>query len=304
MQNFYGIEAGGTKFVCAWGSGPNDLHDRIVIPTTTPQETMQKVIAHIHEISQKTTLSGIGAAVFGPLGLNPELDNYGHITTTPKLNWQQYDFVGELKRATHLPVVFDTDVNVAVMSEYYWGAGRGLSDFIYMTVGTGIGAGAMVNGKLCHGAMHPEMGHILIPKLSHDLGSSVCAYHDACLEGLASGPSLQARWSVSDAMLLPANHIAWEMEAEYLAMAIMNYTLVFSPKRIIIGGGVMQQSHLFHFIQERLIKLLGGYVQHHYLSDLSNYVVPPALKNNAGVLGAIALASMHCVNREAVLEMA
>ena len=291
MRHFYGIEAGGTKFVCAWGSGPNDLHDRVVIPTTTPEETMQKVIAHIQETLQKTELHGIGAAVFGPIGLNPEMPDYGYITTTPKLNWRHYNFVGELKKATQLPVVFDTDVKVTVMGEYYWGAGRGLSDFIYMTVGTGIGAGAIVNGKLCHGAMHPEMGHIVMPKLPHDLGKSVCAYHDACLEGLASGPSLQARWSVSDAMDLSADHPAWEMEADYLAMALMNYTLMFSPKRIIIGGGVMQQTQLFQLIQKKLIKLLGGYVQHHYLADLENYIVAPGLKNNAGVLGAIALAS-------------
>jgi len=301
MNNFYGIEAGGTKFICAWGTDPDHLHDRVVIPTTTPHETMQKVIEHIRATQKKTTLAGIGAAVFGPIGLNPELDNYGYITTTPKAGWQHYNFVGELKNATGLPVVFDTDVNVTVMGEYYWGAGRGLSDFIYMTVGTGIGAGALVNGKLCHGAMHPEMGHIIVPKLPTDRGKSVCLFHDACLEGLASGPSLQARWSVTDAMHLPTDHIAWDMEADYLAMALMNYTFTLSPKRIIIGGGVMQQTQLFQMIQQKMITLISGYVNHYYLSDLTNYIVPPALKNNAGVLGAIALASSNNVVEEMVL---
>ena len=290
MNNIYGIEAGGTKFICAWGTGPDDLHDRIVIPTTTPAETMSQVIAHIQAVQRKARLHGIGAAVFGPLGLNPELKHYGYITSTPKLAWRYYDFIGTLQNAVSLPVVFDTDVNVTAQGEYYWGAGQGISDFIYMTVGTGIGAGAIVNGKLCHGAMHPEMGHILIPKLPHDCGKSVCAYHDACLEGLASGPSLQARWSVSDAMDLPLDHPAWEMEAHYLTMALTNYTLCYSPKRIIMGGGVMQQTQLFQMIREKLMSFLGGYVKHQYLENLMEYVMPPMLKNNAGVLGAIALA--------------
>lgn len=290
MKNFYGIEAGGTKFICAWGTGPDDLHDRVVIPTTTPPETMSTVIAHIRETLRKTTLHGIGAAVFGPLGLNPELKNYGYITSTPKLAWRHYDFVGALQNAIPLPVVFDTDVNVTAQGELCWGAGQGISDFIYMTVGTGIGAGAVVNGKLCHGALHPEMGHILVPKLTHDHGNSVCAYHNTCLEGLASGPALQARWSVSDAMDLPLDHPAWEMEAYYLALALANYTFCYSPKRIMMGGGVMQQTQLFSMIREKFIPLLGGYVHHDYLENLAEHIMPPQLKNNAGVLGAIALA--------------
>lgn len=290
MKNFYGIEAGGTKFIGAWGTGPDDLHDRVVIPTTTPPETMSTVIAHIRETLRKTTLHGIGAAVFGPLGLNPELKNYGHITSTPKLAWRHYDFVGALQNAIQLPVVFDTDVNVTAQGELCWGAGQGISDFIYITVGTGIGAGAVVNGKLCHGALHPEMGHILVPKLTHDHGNSVCAYHDTCLEGLASGPALQARWSVLDAMDLPLDHPAWEMEAHYLALALANYTFCYSPKRIMMGGGVMQQTQLFSMIREKFIPLLGGYVHHDYLENLAEHIMPPQLKDNAGVLGAIALA--------------
>lgn len=291
-RSYYGIEAGGTKFVCAWGSDPHHLYDRIVIPTTTPEETLQQVIAHIRFVSQKTALSGIGAAVFGPIGLNAEDQHYGYITSTPKQQWRYTDFVGILEQATDLPVTFNTDVNVTAMGEYFWGAGKGLSDFIYMTVGTGIGAGAIVNGKLCHGALHPEMGHILVPKLANDHVESVCDYHAACLEGLASGPAIQARWDVKDAMLLPQDHLAWEMEADYLAAALMNYTLCLSPKRIIMGGGVMQQTHLFPLIRKKLNALLAGYVNHRYLDNMDAYVVPPLLKNNAGVLGAIALATV------------
>lgn len=297
MAHFYGIEAGGTKFVCAWGSGPGDLHDRIVIPTTTPEETMQKVVSHIKEVSQKTTLLGIGAAVFGPLALNPEMENYGCITTTPKQYWRHFNFIGCLHNETKLPVAFDTDVNVTAMGELAWGAGKGISDFIYVTVGTGIGAGAIVNGRICHGALHPEMGHMFIPKHPHDQGESVCIYHDKCLEGLASGPSLHARWGVSDAKHLSPDHKAWDLEAHYISLALANMTFCLSPKRIILGGGVMQQRHLFPMIHDKLVEMLGGYVQHAYLDAIEDYVVPPQLKNNAGVLGAIALAKTQITKK-------
>jgi fructokinase len=290
MQHFYGIEAGGTKFVCAWGSGPEDIRDRVVIPTTTPEETMSLVISHIRMVMQKTKLSGIGAAVFGPLALNPEFDNYGCITSTPKKAWRHYNFVGALHYATKLPIVFDTDVNVTAIGEQHWGAGKHVSDFIYMTVGTGIGAGAIVNHKICHGALHPEMGHILIPKRANDSGQSVCPYHESCLEGLASGPALHARWGVSDAFELAPTHEAWELEAHYLATAIMNYTLCLSPKRIILGGGVMQQTQLFPLIRNKVKALINDYVQNEYLDNINDFIVPALLKHNAGVLGAIALA--------------
>lgn len=293
MQHFYGIEAGGTKFVCAWGSGPDDLKDRVVIPTTTPEETMSAVVAHLRSVMKKVKLNGIGAAVFGPLALNPEMENYGCITSTPKQAWRHYNFVGALHHATKLPIAFDTDVNVTAIGEQAWGAGKFISDFIYITVGTGIGAGAVVNDRICHGALHPEMGHILIPRHEKDLGKSVCSFHDSCLEGLACGPSLHVRWNVADAFDLPATHPAWELESHYLAVGIMNYILCLSPKRIILGGGVMQQSHLFPMIRKKVKKLINGYVQHDYLEKIDEYIVPAQLKNNAGVLGAIALARTH-----------
>lgn len=293
MQNFYAIEAGGTKFVCAWGSDPNHLYDRVTIPTTTPEDTLPKVIAHIKSIQKKVTLSAIGAAVFGPIGINPDFPDFGYITSTPKLAWRNFPFVSELQKETHLPVFFDTDVNVTAMGEHQWGAGKTLTDFIYMTVGTGIGAGAIVNNRLCHGAMHPEMGHLLIPLHPDDKANGTCHYHKNCLEGLASGPALCQKWGVSCATQLPLNHIAWEIEAYYLATALMNYTLCLSPKRIILGGGVMQQAHLLPKIRSQLHQLIGGYVSNHYLGDMTSYITKPHLSNNAGILGAIALAKAY-----------
>ncbi len=170
------------------------------------------------------------------------------------------------------------------------GAAKNISDFLYITIGTGVGAGAIINNKICHGAMHPEMGHILIPKHPDDPGECICPYHDNCVEGLAAGPSLKERWKVESAELLDKNHKAWEIESYYLATALVNYTLCLSPKKIIMGGGVMQQEHLFNLIREDFLKLLAGYMSHPYISDINNYIVPPKLKNNAGILGAIALA--------------
>ena len=295
-NNYYAIEAGGTKFVCAWGTGPDDINDRISIPTTTPEETMPQIIEHIkqsQENAQKKSnkkIKAIGAAIFGPLGLNPEFDSYGHITATPKLPWRNFDIIGELKKQSNLNITFDTDVNIAAMGEHKWGAAKNISDFIYITVGTGVGAGAIINNQICHGAMHPEMGHILIPKHKDDPGNCVCPYHDSCIEGLAAGPSLKERWNVESAELLDKNHQAWEIESYYLATALVNYTLCLSPKKIIMGGGVMQQEHLFKLIRKDFIKLLAGYMSHPYISDIDNYIVPPMLKNNAGISGAIALA--------------
>lgn len=290
MKHYYGIEAGGTKFICAWGSDPLHLYDRISIPTTTPEETMQQVFDHIRAVQKKVRLTAIGAAVFGPIGLNPDDPAFGYITSTPKLPWRNYNFLNELQSKTQLPVFFDTDVNITAVGEHHWGAGVGLSDFIYLTVGTGIGAGAIVNNQLCHGAMHPEMGHLLIPKHKDDPSNGICHYHDTCLEGLASGPALCHKWQVACATELPENHIAWEIQAEYLSMAAMNYTLCFSPKRIIMGGGVMQQTHLFPKIRKRLHQLIAGYVTNSYIENSEMYITEPGLKSNAGVLGAIALA--------------
>lgn len=293
MAYFIGIEGGGTKFVCAYGSGPDDLHGRTVIQTETPDITMRALIDYIRCVQQQVNIAAIGASIFGPLDLDHSSPTYGYITTTPKHAWINFDFIGALKHEFNCPVGFDTDVNAAAISEYRWGAAKNISDLVYLTVGTGIGGGVIANHQLVHGAMHPEMGHILIPQEQNDTFAGVCEYHGNCLEGMASGPALKSRWQVKSALDLPADHPAWELEAYYLSLALANYTLILSPKRIIIGGGVMRQNHLLPKIRHQLINHLSGYIQNPtVIKGLENYVVKPGLEENAGVLGAIAVAEL------------
>lgn len=292
MNHFIGIEGGGTKFVCVHGTGPDNLQDRTVIPTKSPAETIHQVIEYIKAVKKKVNIKAIGVAVFGPLDLDHTSSTYGHITTTPKEGWQNFNLVGVLKNEFHLPIGFDTDVNGSALGEYRWGAGQGLDDFIYLTVGTGIGGGLMINGKLVHGAMHPEMGHILIPQdTSRDTYKGACQFHKNCLESLASGTAMSARWNVASALDLPENHEAWDLEAHYLGLGIANYVLTLSPKRIIIGGGVMHQDHLLKKIRREVIKCLNGYLKcEKIINHMDDYIVKPSLGDNAGICGAIALA--------------
>ncbi len=289
---FGGIEAGGTKFVCAVGDGPHNLRNVISFPTTTPQETIDRAIAFFEEEQQKTPLAAIGIASFGPVDPNPKSPTYGYITSTPKPGWANTDFMGRIKRALpDVPLGFDTDVNAAALGEYKWGAAQELDVFIYLTIGTGIGGGYLAGGKAIHGAMHPEMGHIRLPRdPARDPFGGICPYHGDCMEGLASGPAIEKRWGQKGSAL-PPEHPAWALEAEYLALALVNYISIIMPQRIILGGGVMQQSHLFPMIRQKVQDLLNGYLQiPEVLGDIDSYIVPPALGNKAGVLGAIALA--------------
>jgi fructokinase len=282
-----GIEAGGTKFNCAVGSGPRDLVIKR-IPTTTPDETISRVIAFFRE---QKGISAIGIGSFGPLDLDPSSSTYGYITTTPKPGWASTDLAGAFRRALKVPVGFDTDVNAAAFGEWKWGAARGLDTFIYLTVGTGIGGGGMINGKLMHGLVHPEMGHIRIPHdKSADPYPGCCPFHDDCLEGLASGTAIEKRWGQRGEDF-PADHPAWIWESYYLALAITDFVCTLSPERIIIGGGLMEQTQLFPMIRKNVVQLLNGYIQAKaVLKDIEHYIVPPGLGAQAGLLGAIALA--------------
>jgi fructokinase len=288
-----GIEAGGTKFVCAIGSGPDDLRAEVRFATTTPEGTIGRAIQFFrqHQEEHEEPLAAVGIASFGPLDPNPDSPTFGYITRTPKAGWAHTDLAGAVRQALDVPVGFDTDVNGAALAEYCWGAARGLDTFIYLTIGTGIGGGGMVNGKLIHGLLHPEMGHVRIPHdRSRDPFPGCCPFHDDCLEGLATGPALSARWG-QPAEKLPPDHPAWPLEAEYLALGLVNFTCTLSPQRIIMGGGVMQQAHLFPLVRRRVLELLNGYLQAPAILDhIDEYIVPPALGNRAGVLGAIALA--------------
>jgi len=222
--------------------------------------------------------------------LHPDSPTYGYITTTPKPGWRHTDLVGAIRRALDVPVKFETDVNAAALGEARWGAARGLDTFIYLTIGTGIGGGGLVSGKLMHGLVHPEMGHIRLPHdFARDPFPGVCPFHGDCLEGLASGPALEKRWGAR-AETLPPDHPAWDLQAHYLALALVNYTCTLSPQRIILGGGVMEQAHLFPRIRRKVLELLNGYVQSPaLLENIDAYIVPPALGKRAGILGALAL---------------
>ncbi len=291
QQLIGGIEAGGTKFVCVVGTGPEDIRAEVRFPTTLPEETLKRSIDFFNkQIEIFGRLAAVGIASFGPVDPDPSSSSFGYITTTPKPGWANTDIVGVIKRALDVPVGFDTDVNGAMLGEARWGAAQGLDTAIYLTIGTGIGGGAIVNGKLVHGMLHPEMGHIRIPHdYQRDPFKGICPYHADCFEGLATGVAIEKRWGARGETL-PVDHPAWSLEAHYIAQALVNYILVLSPQRIILGGGVMDQKQLFPLIREEVVKLLNGYVNTpHILEQIDAYIVPPALGNRAGALGAVAL---------------
>jgi fructokinase len=291
MPVYGGVEAGGTRFVCTIGSSPDSLEAETSFATTTPQETIDRTIAFFQQYRGREPLSAVGVGSFGPVDLNPKSPKFGYITATPKAGWANTEFLGRISRALRVPVGFDTDVNAAALGEATWGAAKGLETFVYLTVGTGIGGGGMVNGQLLHGLLHPEMGHLRVPHdLVKDPYSGACPFHGDCFEGLAAGPALLGRWG-RRAEELPPDHPAWRLEAHYLALGLVNLICTLSPQRIILGGGVMKQTGLFQMVRQNVQQLLNGYLQvPAILEQIDQYIVPAALGNRAGVLGAIALA--------------
>ena len=293
MEPVYGaIEAGGTKFVCLVGSGPEDMRAETRFPTTTPDATIRNAVEFLRaEQKRQGPLAAVGIASFGPVDLQPRSPTYGFITSTPKPGWANVDIVGAARAALELPVGFDTDVNAAGLAEWRWGAARGLDSVLYLTVGTGIGGGGLVDGRLLHGLVHPEMGHIRIPHdLTADPFPGACPFHGDCLEGLASGPAMRARWQ-QGAEDLPDDHEAWPLEARYLALAVVNFVCTLSPQRIVIGGGVMSHPPLLGLIRAQVVELLNNYVRApEVIEQINEYIVAPALAARAGVLGGLALA--------------
>ncbi len=277
-----GIEAGGTKFVCAVGDEKGTIVDRIQIPTTTPDETIPKVI----EFFKKYPIEAIGIGSFGPINVNRESPTYGHITSTPKPGWKDYPFVQGFEDEFGVPIGFNTDVNAAALGEATFGAAKGMDSCLYITVGTGIGAGALVQGQMLQGHSHPEMGHILVRRHPEDPYQGRCPYHGDCLEGLAAGPAIEGRWGQKGIELVDRNEV-WELEGYYIAQALMQYILIVSPKKIILGGGVMNQKQVFPSIYQHLKEFLRDYV---LLPELSEYIVSPGLGNDAGITGALLLA--------------
>ncbi|WP_127579504.1 ROK family protein [Paenibacillus koleovorans] len=285
-MRFGSVEAGGTKFVCGIGNEHGEVLERIEFPTTQPEETLAKVEAFF----AGKEIDAIGIGSFGPIDLNPASPTYGYVTTTPKPGWAQCDVLGKLKRSIHVPIGWDNDVNAAALGEATWGAAQGLGSCVYITVGTGIGGGVYVEGKLVHGLVHPEMGHIPVKRHPEDTFAGVCPYHGDCLEGMAAGPSLEKRWGVKGHELAD-NAKVWEIEAYYLAQAAVHAILYLSPERIVFGGGVSKQRQLFPLVYEQVQKLLNGYVQSEWVSErIAEYIVPPGLGDNAGLCGGLALA--------------
>jgi fructokinase len=296
QDRLYGaVEGGGTKFVCAVGSAPDQILARTRIDTASPSVTLGQVAAFLAEAAGDQELAAVGIACFGPLELDPRRPQYGHMLATPKPGWSGASIVGPLANRLGVPVVIDTDVNGAALAEWQWGAAQGCDPVLYLTVGTGIGGGAIVRGQPLHGLLHPEMGHIPVPRLTWldgtpDAYEGFCPFHGGCLEGLAAGPALLARLG-APAETVGADHPIWELEAGYLAEALAAYTLILSPQRIVLGGGVLQQGHLLDRVRRRLREVLNGYVQRPELLDaVDEYVVAPRFGQDAGLMGAFALA--------------
>jgi len=289
MMLYGGVEAGGTKFVCAVGSAPDDIEAEVTFPTTTPDETIARTILFFKKFQHRIGAIGVGS--FGPVDIDRSSKTFGYITNTPKPGWAQTPIIGQLGRTLDVPIVFDTDANAAALGEATWGSGKGLQIFVFLTIGTGIGGGVVISGKPLHGMLHPEIGHLRLP---HDWKADpfpgVCSYHGDCFEGLASGPALLKRWGVAGESL-PPDHQAWSLEAHYVGLALVNLILTLSPQTITLGGGIMQRNTLFQSIRRNVKELLNGYVKSRQLEEtIEEYVVPPKLGQNAGVLGAIALA--------------
>lgn len=286
------LEAGGTKMVCALGNENGEILEQISIPTKTPEETIPEILKYFKD--KKIEALGIGC--FGPVDLDESSPTYGYITSTPKLAWRNFDMVGAMKKGLGVPVGFDTDVNGSLLGEVTWGSAKGLTDAAYLTIGTGIGAGIMTNGKLLHGMMHPEAGHMPLAVHEDDHYAGKCPYHGTCFEGLAAGPAIEERWGAKGAALADKPEV-WELESYYIAQALTTLIMVLSPQRIILGGGVMHQKQLFPMIREKVLGMVNGYVQTKLLEDMDQYIVPAGLNDDQGIMGCIKLA-MESLEKE------
>ena len=274
------IEGGGTKFVCGIGTPDGHILETITIPTTMPEQTL----GHVMQYFMQHEVESIGFGSFGPVEIDPRKPLYGNMMDTPKPHWSGFPMMGYLRTELSAPIVLTTDVNSAALGEATWGAAAGLDNCLYMTVGTGIGAGAIVNGQILHGFMHPEMGHLLVRRHPDDAFAGICPFHQDCLEGLASGPAIEARYGIK-AQKLEQDHIVWEHVAYYIAQAIVNIALVIAPKKVVIGGGVMKQPHLLPRIRRQAKRLMSGYMQ---LEE--QWIVTPKLGEYSAIKGALALA--------------
>ena len=287
------LEAGGTKMVCAIGDESGKIYEQVSIPTETPEITMPRLISYFEE--RKIEALGIGC--FGPIDPDKKSETYGYITSTPKLAWADYNIVGTMEKSLMIPVGFDTDVNGSVLGEVTFGQAKGKKCVVYVTIGTGVGAGIYIEGKLLHGMLHPEAGHILLTQRQDDTYEGTCPYHKTCLEGLAAGPAIEARWG-RKAVELKDDARVWDLEAYYIAQAIVNYILILSPQMIILGGGVMHQEQLFPQIRSYVKKMMNGYIKTKEMADLDHYIVPASLHDDQGIMGALELGRRALMKEE------
>ena len=278
------LEAGGTKMVCAVGQEDGTILEQISIPTTTPEETIPRILSYF----RGKEIEARGVAAFGPVDVKPDSPSYGHILDTPKAAWRHCDLLGQLKSALPIPMGLDTDVNGSCLGEMTYGCAKGLDSVIYITIGTGVGVGVCSGGKLVHGMLHPEGGHILLTRHPQDPKGGICPYHKNCLEGFACGPSIEARWGKKAADLKDAP-LVWEIESYYIAQALTDYIMILSPQKIILGGGVMHQEQLVPLIRSKVKEFIGGYLNTPELNDLDNYIVPASLGGDQGIMGCIKL---------------
>lgn len=282
------LEAGGTKMVCATGYADGTVLESEEIPTTAPEETMRAVVAWY----RGKGIAALGVGAFGPTAVDPASPRYGRILETPKTAWRHFDLLGSLAGPLGVPCGYDTDVNAACLGEATFGCARGLSDVVYLTIGTGVGAGVLVGGELLHGMLHPEAGHILVTRDPRDtIGEhSGCPYHDNCLEGLIAGPGVKKRWGGRRASELAGDPEAMDLLAGYLAQALVTYTLCYSPEKIILGGGVSDHTPIVPLAREKCAELLNGYIATPEVEDIDTYIVNNSLDGKQGVMGCLELA--------------
>lgn len=290
------LETSGTKMFCAVGNEAGQIVDQMKIPTTTPDETMPKVIEYFKSkidpsLSDDEKISALGVACFGPVDLREGSKTYGSILNTPKVAWRNYPMLKTLQEALNIPVAIDLDVNVALLGETTWGTAKDLTDAVYVTIGNGIGMGAISAGEPVHGMLHPEAGHIRMQIIPGDDYKGSCPFHGACFEGMASGVAIAERWGKEAKDLLDKPEV-WELEAKYIAQALYAIILTLSPQKIILGGGVMSNAQLFPMIRKNVVEYINDYIDTKELRNINSYITPSALNGNQGVMGAIKLAEM------------
>ena len=285
-QKVYGaLEAGGTKMVCALGDAGGRILEQRSIPTTTPEETMPRIIEYFAD----KEIAALGIGCFGPIDVHRDSPDWGMILDTPKLPWRHFNIVRALSDALQVPAGLDTDVNGSLLGEVTYGSAKGLKDVVYITIGTGIGAGIMTGGQLLHGTLHPEAGHMHMRILDDDTYQGKCPYHRTCFEGMASGPAIAERWGAPGRELTDRPEV-WETEAGYIAQAISSLAMILSPERFILGGGVMHQEQLFPLIRQKVTEDIAGYIHTPQIDDMEHYIVPASLGDDQGIMGAVKLA--------------